>query len=61
MAITDDPTDRPLRPLDRLPRFDLAWDESQGWVTVYSPDPASIETQWISVDAAYAIDLDAIA
>ena len=63
MAVTDRAADPPSRPLTALPRYELAWvvDEDRHQATVYSPHPEERSTQWISVDADWAVALDAIA
>ena len=64
MSVNDSLPESKSRLAD-LPTFELSFaidDETNpAWVTVYSAKADEIDTHWISIDVAYAIDLAKVA
>jgi hypothetical protein len=50
--------------LEELPQFDLEYlfddDDDPTEVTVFSDDPESLSTQWITVDRQHAVPLEEV-
>ena len=64
MAVNDSLIDPDDRRTD-LPTFDLSYtvddDDDPEWITIYAEGEAAFATNWISIDAASAVDLAHVA
>lgn len=63
MGMTQESPDAPTR-RKSLPEFELTYavdnDEEPGLITVYPKGNPGTTTEWISIDAGSAIDLDSV-